>query len=164
MQPRRVALLALVALSAVHAASHGPKDRARKPVTERRAVVPEGPPSPSYGFGEWLHYCVGGLEVLLVFAFLTSTDGTLPGSGTLFSRRSKYTRCLVALGLVFALEWAAPLSLTLTLTLSLSQTLTLSLSQSLTLDLSLSLSLALTLSLGQAAEERQFVASTVQVR
>ena len=108
---RRLALVALVALSAMHAASHGPKDRANKPVTERRAAVPEGPPSPSYGFGDWLHYCVGGLEVLLVFACLTSADGTLAGSllGALFSRRSKYTRCLVALGLVFALEWAAHL-------------------------------------------------------
>lgn len=110
-QALRLALVALVALSAVHAASHGPKDRANKPVLERRAAVPEGPPSPSYGFGDWLHYCVGGLEVLLVFACLTSADGTLPGSllGALFSRRSKYTRCLVALGLVFALEWAAHL-------------------------------------------------------
>ena len=109
---RRLALVALVvALSAVHAASHGPKDRANKPVAERRAAVPEGPPSPSYGFGDWLHYCVGGLEVLLVFACLTSADGTLAGSllGALFSHRSKYTRCLVALGLVFALEWAAHL-------------------------------------------------------
>ena len=108
---RRLALVVLVALSAVHAASHGPKDRANKPVAERRAAVPEGPPSPSYGFGDWLHYCVGGLEVLLVFACLTSADGTLAGSllGALFSRRSKYTRCLVALGLVFALEWAAHL-------------------------------------------------------
>ena len=106
-----LALFALVALSAVHAASHGPKDRANKPPADRRAAVPEGPPSPSYGFGDWLHCCVAGLEVLFMFACLTSADGSLPGSllSALFSRRPKYTRCLVALGLVFALEWAAHL-------------------------------------------------------
>ena len=105
MRPRVVfALVALVALSAVHAASHGPKDRANKPAADRRAAVPEEPPPPSYGFGDWLHFCVAGLEVLFVFACLTSADGSLPGSllGALFSRRPKYTRCLVALVLVWS--------------------------------------------------------------
>ena len=113
LRARLVALVALVALSAVHAAAHGPKDRANKqqPAADRRAAVPDPEPSASYGFGDWLHYGVAGLEVLFVFACLTSADGSLPGSllGALFSRRPKYTRCLVALGLVFALEWAAHL-------------------------------------------------------
>eukprot|EP00964_Phaeocystis_antarctica_P155223 scaffold124287_cov72-Phaeocystis_antarctica.AAC.1 len=113
LRARLVALVALVALSAVHAAAHGPKDRANKqqPAADRRAAVPDPEPSASYGFGDWLHYGVAGLEVLFVFACLTSADGSLPGSllGALFSRRPKYTRCLVALGLVCALEWAAHL-------------------------------------------------------
>ena len=64
-------------------------------------------------------------QVLFVFACLTPSytldgspwtpsytlDGSLPGSllDALLQRRPKYTRCLVALGLVFALEWAAHL-------------------------------------------------------
>ena len=145
LRARLVALVALVALSAVHAAAHGPKDRANKqqPAAERRAAVPDPEPSASYGFGDWLHYCVAGLEVLFVFACLTSADGSLPGSllGALFSRRPKYTRCLVALGLVFALEWAAHLLAPLphvsaaVMILAANPTLSLSLSLVLTLNL-----------------------------
>ena len=101
-----VFLVGLVALSTVHAASHGPKDRIGKPAAERRAAVPES--SPAYGFGDWLHFCVSGLTVLFVLACLTATEGSLP-ERLLFSRSPKYTRCLAALGLVCAVEWAAHL-------------------------------------------------------
>ena len=91
-----LALLALCALSTtVDAISHG-KD-ASKLKTAKASKAAEA--VPSYSFVERLHFGVAGLEVLFMLLCLVAIDARA------VSR--KYVRCLGALGLVCAIEWAA---------------------------------------------------------